>query len=110
MGLVVGLDVGTQSVKLVAYDAQTRRVAVVAVVVAGLFPRFFIALAQHRFADVVGHQQLEPVHQFRGRGLFLQAWASAFRRLARSAMLWRFHWAKPAAARLSAASCSASEW
>src|ERR1700761_9239121 len=26
MGLVVGLDVGTQSVKLVAYDAQTRRV------------------------------------------------------------------------------------
>nr|GFC42671.1 hypothetical protein [Tanacetum cinerariifolium] len=32
-----------------------------------------IALAQHRFADVVGHQQFQPVHQLRGRRLLFEA-------------------------------------
>ncbi|RMN45982.1 hypothetical protein ALQ59_04925 [Pseudomonas syringae pv. apii] len=32
-----------------------------------------IALAQHRFTDVVGHQQFQPVHQFGRRGLLFQA-------------------------------------
>src|SRR3990167_5968715 len=33
-----------------------------------------IAFAQYRLADVVGHQQLEPVDQFACGRLFLQAW------------------------------------
>jgi len=32
-----------------------------------------IALAQYGFANVVGHQQLQPVHQLGRRGFFLQA-------------------------------------